>query len=794
MERDQTQQPHPETGIESAPAPITVREVLKAVFMPPQEGEPAALTLPAAPQFLRPERDDLAGDQAALPDLAMLSAPTTLTYENAPIRTEEHAEATRRIALVLGTVSTLLIGYFAQSVMSRQGSGFAGALLYGLAMIAWVSLLLFEFIPPDGGLLKRGPKTGGGGPAKPLPLINLATLNARWVIVLSSLALSVLTYFFTADNLFTGTGLVTWGLSITGWMIGLAERDPGELFSAAAERVKNIRLPRPQITRRQILLALAFTAILGVALFFRIYRLNGIPNEMTSDHVEKLLDSYDISQGIYHVFFTRNGGREAIQFYLVALAGRLFGTGMSFLTLKLVTVIEAMILIPLIILLGRELVDLETGYFAAALVAVSWWHVMLARLALRIVLTPLFFTLVLITLIRGIRTGARRSWLWAGLWMGIGLYGYQAMRIVPLVAILAALVSIAGPLIKAAIADAHNRDDAGTWRVLATNTVSRQGMNLILSGLVVIAFSVPMLRVWHDYPDELWNRVINRTTSREAAIDGEPLGVFAGNYIDALQMFNLEGDSSWFSAVPGVPVLGLIAGVLLIMGLATWLMRLRIRRDPADFFILGAGLIMLLPSALAIAFPLENPSATRASGILPIVFVLAAWPLALIRQRWTSIFGRQAGLFASGLLIGGLLLASAFVNYAIYFEQYAASYRKSALNPGEVAAAVRREIGPDSNLDGAWLQGWPFWHDYRAIGIEAGDITYSQAIVDVVALQSYLEGFPGAFKIRPLVFIVHPLDEEALDILRERFPTGVVKRVISETEGRDFMLFVVYQD
>src|SRR5690606_22845031 len=140
-----------------------------------------------------------------------------------------------------------------------------------------------------------------------------------------------------------------------------------------------------------------------------------------------LLDAYSVSQGIHSVFFRANGGREAIQFYLVAVAGNVFGTGMSFLTLKLVSALEGLLLIPVLVLFGREVVDRETGLFTAALVAVSWWHVALSRLALRIVLTPLLFAPVLITLIRGVRTGSRRAWVWAGLWMGVGVYGYQAM-------------------------------------------------------------------------------------------------------------------------------------------------------------------------------------------------------------------------------------------------------------------------------------------------------------------------------------------------------------------------------
>jgi hypothetical protein len=771
--------------------PITFKDVLRAVFLPPQDEEPLALPSFPPPRLWGPP--GLVTTPRPTPlDPAALDRPTTLHYEDTPVEEVPAPGTTRIVTLGAGTVITLLIGYLAQSTLTNRGDAFGGALLYGLAIAVWLSLLLFEVAPPDGGLLRRGPRVTGGGPARPFTILTETAFNTRLVIGLLALGFSILTYLLNADNTFTRPGVFTWIVSVIGWLVAFAQRSPAELLSALSTRLKDLRNTRPALSRRNLVPLAAFVAIIAVAAFYRFYRLDAIPNEMTSDHVEKLLDAYRIAeQGAYHVFFVNNGGREAIQFYLVALASRIFGTGMSFLSLKLVSALEAMALIPLMIRLGRELTDRETGYFAAALVAISWWHVMLGRLALRIALTPLLFVPVLLALIRGIRTGSRRAWLWAGVWMGVGLYGYQALRIAPLVAAAAFAVSVLGPLTRAAIAHLKNHPDADYRRTLAANITDRQALNLVLPALVTLSIAVPMLRVWHDYPGELWDRVINRTTSTEVAIQGSPLAVFAKNTIDALQMFNLRGDNSWFSAVPGAPMLDLITGALFILGLVAWLVRLRVRRDPADAFILIAALIMLLPSALALAFPIENPSATRASGTLPIVFVLAAWPLALIRQRWSAVLGRVPGTILAASLIAILLAGSALINYDTYFGDYARTYRRSALNPGEVAAAIRAEIGPDAPLEGVWLQGWPFWHDYRAIGIEAGEITFSHAIVDVTALQDYLDRFPETFQVRPLIFIVHPLDTDALTLLQQRFPEGRARRITSQTEGRDFILYIV---
>ncbi len=763
---------------------ITVKDILRAIFIPSQREESPTLPVLHPSRLLRP---DLAISPP--PKLAPeeWQTPATILYEEGPVASIEEASPARVASLGIGTVIVLFIGYMAQSALANQQDGFSGALLYGLAGLIWLLLLAFEFAPPDGGLLRHGPRVQGGGAARPLKQLREATFNTRIALMAVGLVLSFATYVFTADNTFTAVGVIMWVLSIVAWLLVGAERGPLELLEALRDRLRAIRI-KPRI---ELLSLGAFVLIMGVAIFFRCYRLDSIPNEMTSDHVEKLLDSYDVSQGLYHVFFVRNGGREAIQFYLVALAAKLFGTGMSFLTLKIVSSLEALALIPLMILFGRETIDRETGFFAAALLAVSWWHTSLGRLALRISITPLIFTLVLVALIRGIRTGSRRAWLWAGVWMGIGVYAYQALRIVPFVAAAAFGVSIFAPAVKAVVAHLRERPDAGYWRALATNVANRQSLNLALAGLVSMAIFVPMLRVWHDQPSEMWNRVINRTTSSEVAIQGSPVEIFLDNYIDALQMFNLRGDTAWISAAPGAPMLDLITGVLFVLGLIAWLVRLRVRRDPVDVFLLLAGLIMVLPSALAIAFPVENPSVTRASGAIPIVFLLAAWPLSLIRKQWTRVLGGVGGGVLTGALVALLLGAAALFNYQTYFLRYAESYRRSALNPSEVAAAVREVIGPSTSLEGVWLQGWPYWHDYRAIGIEAGDITFNHAILDANQLQIYLTDLSKSFDTRPLVFIVHPDDVEALDILQRHFPSGDAQKYDSVTEGRDFILYVV---
>ena len=60
----------------------------------------------------------------------------------------------------------------------------------------------------------------------------------------------------------------------------------------------------------------------------------------------------------------------------------------------------------------------------------------------------------------------------------------------------------------------------------------------------------------------------------------------------------------------------LVAGVAAAVGLSLK------ARNPWPALVLAAGVVMLLPSALSIAFPRENPSVVRSGGALPMLMIV----------------------------------------------------------------------------------------------------------------------------------------------------------------------------
>ena len=202
-----------------------------------------------------------------------------------------------------------------------------------------------------------------------------------------------------------------------------------------------------------------------------------------------------------------------------------------------------------------------------------------------------------------------------------------------------------------------------------------------LTGGVLLAFGtgwlvfLPLGRYSIDHPDLFWYRTLTRTSSKEKEINGsgwdgiihDRLPIFLHNNWNYLRAFNWRGDSG--SANPGqVPLLDWLSGGLLLGGvilLVIWLIRYRDARWSMPLIVFP---ILALSSTLALAFPGENPSASRSSVLVPVVLTAAAIPITLViaaaRRAWPGV------RFDVAIALATLLLftASARANAEWYFH------------------------------------------------------------------------------------------------------------------------------
>ncbi|HMM33246.1 MAG TPA: hypothetical protein PKA62_00715, partial [Thermoanaerobaculia bacterium] len=319
--------------------------------------------------------------------------------------------------------------------------------------------------------------------------------------------------------------------------------------------------------------------------------------------------------------------------------------------------------VPLLFLAGRELARVRgpaaadaAGLAAAALGAVSGWHLVLSRLGLRIVLLPAATLLLLVFLLRAVREGRRRDWLLSGLVLGLSLHTYQSARFLLLV------VAAAAPL--AALGSRAAR--ARTFR------------NLAACAVVAAAGAAPLARYAVEFPADFWARA--RTRVLGDAPPGDPLAALRGRLPDlargalpALGALHVAGDRSWFQAAPGRPLLDPASGTLLLAGLGLAGADALRRRDRAALLLPAALLVLLLPSAAAASFPDENPSATRASGALAPALLLSGAALG----RFGEALGRRRR--SAGVLLGGALVAASALGARTRLLEWKAAYAGRAL-------------------------------------------------------------------------------------------------------------------
>jgi hypothetical protein len=501
----------------------------------------------------------------------------------------------------------------------------------------------------------------------------LTVTPVRLVVLGSGVVCAVLAWMLNGNNLFTLPGVLAWFASIVLWVWALAPEGWSPLTGAQAvvrwANTANLRLSWTLV---------ALAAIMLVGIYFRFVDLPGTPPEMTSDHVEKLLDVNRVLHGETNVFFANNHGRDAIQFYSLALLSDIPGLHLDFYLLKFLTAVEGAITLPVLWWMGREVIGRNqpklgnaVGLVLAALVAVSYWHEMLSRLGLRIVLTPLFMALLIIFLARGLRYNRRSDFLYAGLVLGFGVYAYQVMRMAPVAIVVAFGLALL----------LRRQGERDRRQVL---------MNLVVLGIVAFVIFVPLFRYSIDSPEDFWRRTSGRLFGDEVTETTDENGnlimrmptfgervdafnknvpVLLDNVRNSMLMYNWKGDVAWINNAPNKPAFDVFSGGLLIVGLAAWLGRMARRRDPFDWGLLPLILIMMLPSALSIAYPVENPSATRMSGTLPGVYLLAALPLALLGLGLARLFGRIGSLVAVAGA-AGLVFASFNVNQKTYFDDY----------------------------------------------------------------------------------------------------------------------------
>ena len=620
----------------------------------------------------------------------------------------------------------------------------------------WPAVLLYLFaVAVIGWAFWEGDLDLAGTVAEARPL---APTQVRVRPLVAGLGLALLTYWGSADNLFHPVTVFCWVSSILLIVMGFWD---GQLWLGSRWQRFRTWLQEPRATISIGPWHLALLLAVGFSAYFRLGNLQQVPPEPWSDHAEKILDIVDVLNGQTSIFFARNAGREPAQFYLTAAAVNWLGAPLTFLTLKTIMALVGLLTLPFIYLLGRELWGRPIALAGMMLAGVAYWPNVFSRVGLRMAFYPLFLAPAMFYLVRGLRQGRRNDLILSGIAVGAGLYGYSAARITPLVILVGFLLYLVHP------SASGRRRTAIIWFAMLVT--------------VAVVVAVPLLRVAHDLPEALFYRTVTRMSSAEQPLPGPPLTIFFSNLWNALRMFAWDGGATGVLSIPFKPILDWVSAALFHLGVALAIVRYLRHRRWEELFLLLAIPLLLLPSVLALAFPIENPHPSRAAGAIVPVFLLAGLTLAGLAGYVDRLWGRRK--LGVGLSVA-LFLIIAKANYQLTIVEYGGQMLEGSWNVSEAGGVVRGFVDSVGRFENAYIVAYPHWMDSRLVADIAGWPGADMAIwADLLAQLPVTDDAH--------LFLLHPDDEANLNTLRGLFPSGVLSRYTSRVEGRDFFIYFV---
>lgn len=551
-------------------------------------------------------------------------------------------------------------------------------------------------------------------------------------------------FWFFQDNQFTLLNVLLW--------IG------GLLFFILAVWQKPAVTSHRKFHPDRFLGLVLLVAVLSI--LFRVMDLQGVPSEMFSDHAEKLLDVADVLDGKTSIFFTRNTGRESLQFYLTVLIIKIFNTDISFLSLKLGTVLAGLATLPFIYLIGKELGGKWTGLAALFMAGIGYWPNVISRVALRYAFYPLFTAATFYYLIKGLRTSNRNDFLITGLILGAGLHGYSSARFLPVVVSVVFLIYF--------------------FRLKTKKERTQLVWMFLLVAVAAFFVFLPLFRYLLENPTLFSYRASTRLLPIEQGYPGNPFLIFLDNFWKALTMFFYDNGEIWVHSIPNRPAFDIVSAAFYFIGCIFCVIHSIRQKNWLTIAILVSIPLLMMPSILSLVFPSENPSLNRPGGAYVLAFVVAGYGWVKAMELIFTHRDSRNKKFLISISSVFLVIICAVQNYDLVFQQYREQYDLKAWNTSEIAAEINRFYGEGGKVENAFVVPYPYWVDTRLVGINAGLPRKDYALWSEDIASTIQE--PGTY-----LFIVKPEDTEAIALIQSLFPNYSMFEYLSDTPGKDFI-------
>ncbi len=503
-------------------------------------------------------------------------------------------------------------------------------------------------------------------------------------------------------------------------------------------------------------------AILGIAIFFRFWKLGDIPSGVYPD------EAINGNQAISNpgkIFYPENNGREGLFINLIALSFSLFG--ISIWSLRFVSAVTGVLTVFGLYLLTKEILRIANcqlriaqniALLSAFFLATSFWHTNFSRIAFRAILVPFFLTFLFYFLFRGFRTQKIWNFVVSGVFFGLGFHSYIAYRLAIFLVIW--VLILWGIFYK----------KQGLQKIFLKFTIAF----LLIAFFVALPLGIYFLQNPQDF--------ISRAAGVSIFAQKEPLKAFGKSLIAHLLMFNFRGDFNWRHNISGKPLLFWPVGILFLIGLGysttkvfQFLKRKNYQILIPYCFLLSWWFVMLLPGILTIE---GIPHSLRTIGASPPTFIFAAIGLHLIFSKALPKLNlRPRSLAKIGLSVALLILIASFV-----FSQYWRYFWLWGKNP-EVEGAFTKSYVELGRYLNSFSSDFKKYVIVNKPGVLVNGIPMPSQTVEFIERTKFKE--PQAIYLLPEniekikiekggIIALIGYDEKLLKELSEKFPKAIL--------------------
>ena len=373
--------------------------------------------------------------------------------------------------------------------------------------------------------------------------------------------------------------------------------------------------------------------ILVLAFALRIFRIEEIPAGMHTDQGLTGLSALRILYEGWHPFPEALNYQvpEPLLFY--QLAGWFGLVGSSYFTFHLFFVLLSLAAFPLIYWVFRQLAGPKIALLALFILSVMRWNWIETRNGYPSVQVSLYLFGALALWLYGLKVRKQWPFFLSALFIGAGLYTYQAFKAVPFLILTYVIYEY----------------------VTRWNGTKMKRPRLLLCAILVLAVASPLIhydlqnKTFGNREGDLFiGHKIAETGSLKPAWD-----VWSGTAL----MFNREGDMNPRHNIPGHRMLDDVTGILWVLGLAlAW----RLRKKREGYYPLAGFFVMSLPGLLSTDIAHSN----RLVCLTPFVAYFAALGGMAIYKRAKTLWPEEPRLAARfGVVLAGIAALNSYTYF-----------------------------------------------------------------------------------------------------------------------------------